>query len=180
MNKLFVAFFLGFFVAVSSEGLVSNVVKGLTCAFPNKGSGGILGNAEAYINDAAFAWIDVARNTIPYVNDPRGTEALTTWIDASLKFNIAMIAGDQDEAFRLFDVCNESFKSLAPYLSKPELSTFYLKIYDEFGAVIKTRNLKEINEYMVAAYPQFREAIGCKVNEGGLPLPLNPLNSLNI
>lgn len=116
---------------------------------------------DFYPSDAAFAWIDVAKNCITFVTDPRGSDALNTWINASEIFNEAMQRDDREEAFRLFYVCNDSFKDAAPFIGKCELSSYFRRVYREFGAVIDMRNMTQINQYMIGAFPQFKAKLGC-------------------
>ncbi|XP_037038738.1 uncharacterized protein LOC119076159 [Bradysia coprophila] len=142
-------------------GSAMSMARAKSCEFPHKGDGGVLDQNQNYINDAALVWVDVAENCFHYVTDPRGNDALNDWIDASYKFDKAMRSGDEEESFRMIDKANDSFKIVAPFIRKSDLSKYFMKVYEEFGALLATRNFQVINEYMIAAYPQFKEKLGC-------------------
>lgn len=111
--------------------------------------------------DSSLAWIDVAENCHRYATEPRGSNALNELIDVTYKFDTAMKSNDADESFKLLHKANETFKTVAPFIGKSDLSMYFMKVYEEFEALLKTKNLKDINEYMIGAYSQFKEKLGC-------------------
>lgn len=106
-------------------------------------------------------WVDVAENCFDYVIDQRGNVALNNWIDASRRFNAAMQKGDEMESFEMLDKANTSFKQVAPFIGKADLSKYFKTVHQEFGELLKAKILQDINDYMVKAYPQFKEKLGC-------------------
>lgn len=72
-----------------------------------------------------------------------------------------MQTGDEDESLNRLHQANDSFKNVVPFISKPDLSTYFMKVNGELGALLKTKNFKNINDYMIAAYLQFKKNVGC-------------------
>ncbi|XP_037044548.1 uncharacterized protein LOC119080354 [Bradysia coprophila] len=159
MKRICAAIVLGFFLGVWGCG--PSTPSGPSCDFPHKGNGGILDQNGNYTKDAHFAWIDVAKNCFAFVTDPKGSDALNTWINASHIFNEAMKRDDEEEAFNQFYICNDAFKDVAPFISKCELSSYFRRVHREFGTILDTKNISIIHQYMVDAFPQFKEKLGC-------------------
>lgn len=111
--------------------------------------------------DSVLVWVDIANNSYQWIIDLRGNTALDSWINASEKFNDVMQKGDEDEAFKRLHQADDSFADLALYIGKEDLAQYYKQVYKEFGDLLKTKDLQKINDYMVQAYPQFKQKLGC-------------------
>lgn len=111
--------------------------------------------------DSVLVWVDVANNSYQWVRDPKGNVELNSWINASEKFNDAMQKGDEDESFKRLHQADDSFAGLAIHIGKDDLAQYYKQVYKEFGDLLKTKDLQKINDYMVQAYPQFKQKLGC-------------------
>lgn len=114
-----------------------------------------------FTTDAALVWVDVADNCFAFVNDPDGIAVLNTWINNTQTFNIAMQKGDMEEAFKLFNISNDCLKDVAPYITNCELSWYFRKVHKDFGVLLGTKNIRNTNQYLVDALPQFKAKLGC-------------------
>ena len=108
--------------------------------------------------DSVLVWVDVA-NCAKQFADPQGVKILNDeWIPASETFNTAMEKGDQATSFKMLNQANMSFKNVAPHIKDANLKAYFLKTYDEFGAKLKTKDIKAINQYMVNVHKAFQNA----------------------
>lgn len=105
---------------------------------------------------------DVAENCYQY-SQPGGYEALGSWIGASNDFNQYMLINDIQNAFAKLNQANDAFANVYEFLRdlNPPLADLFEQISQEFTVQLNSGNVTAINEYMIWAYPQFKEKLGC-------------------
>ncbi len=109
-------------------------------------------------------WADFANNLRPLVNDPKGKDALSSWIDAIYRYNVAKANGNEKEISQVTRQCMENFKTTGAYIIKPELSAYFEQVADGFDALPKTPKdlyYRKLNEFMIEVYSQFKEKLDC-------------------
>lgn len=106
-------------------------------------------------------WVDIANAVQNFASVP-GNHILNTWIYAANNFNVDLEHGDQEQAIDMLYQANSSFGAVAKYIiNNVNLSNYFTQIYQEFGAILDTEDFVDINNYMIAAYPQFKKLLGC-------------------
>lgn len=109
-----------------------------------------------------MVWVDVAKNCFALTSDQEGEDALNSWIEASNKFNTDLQNGDTDGAFDALHQANDSFADVAPHIDDPDLSKYFATVHEEFGPLVDSQDLDDINQYMIDALPIFKEKLGCE------------------
>lgn len=70
-----------------------------------------------------------------------------------------MNAGNQKGSMAMLHQANNSFKNVAPYITKSkELQEYFKKTYNDFGAVLATGEIPKINDYMISVHKAFQQA----------------------
>ncbi len=109
-------------------------------------------------------WVDFANNIRPLVTDPKGKDALSSWIDAIYRYNVARANGDENEISQATRQNVENFKTIGTYIIKPELSAYFKQVADDFDALPKTpKDLynRKMNEFMIEVFSQLKQKLGC-------------------
>lgn len=105
-------------------------------------------------------WVDIANAAQNFASVP-GNHILNTWIYASNNFNVDLENGNMEDAVDMLYQANSSFGAVAKYINNVGLSNYFTQVYQDFGALLDIGNLGDINDYMIAAYPKFKQLLGC-------------------
>lgn len=70
-----------------------------------------------------------------------------------------MPAKDITCAFAMLHQADDSFKAVAPHIDNPALKAFFLKTFKDFGKKLETKDVKQINDFMVKVHPDFQAAV---------------------
>lgn len=104
----------------------------------------------------------MATNSKQY-SDEEGIEILDgEWIDASEKFNEYMKNNDTENGFKMLNQANDSFKNVQSHIiTNSNLADYFGKVNTEFGDLLAKGNIKDINNYMINAYTEFKDKLDC-------------------
>lgn len=106
-----------------------------------------------------MTWCDVATNALPFANDT-GKDHLAYWDAASRVFDICMISGNIACAEKMLRQANYSFCKIFPHIiNNVALAKHFETVCYEFAAKLDEGIFRNIDNYMVDAYPLFNKYI---------------------
>lgn len=83
------------------------------------------------------------------------------WNDVSRKFNTQMrnkdMAGANASLFQADDSCD----AIKSHIVSNPLAKYFGKVYGEFRTWLIEGNFTKINNYMIGAYPTFKQKLNC-------------------
>lgn len=107
-----------------------------------------------------MAWVDVSNNVRPFADD-EGQVVLNNWNFATENYELANQPGAVNDniSFNTLQQAASSFSLLSTHINDPVLAGFFGDTYDSFSDALATQNPNIINQYMIDAYPNFKQQI---------------------